>query len=72
MAVSKSISPDASTRAATLALGLCLVVPILTHRSFPPVVRDGRVVGILTMDNAGELMMVQAAVRKAVGTRRAA
>jgi len=29
-----------------------------------PVVRDGRVVGILTMDNVGELMMIQAAVRR--------
>jgi Zn-dependent protease/CBS domain-containing protein len=30
-----------------------------------PVVREGRVVGILTMDNVGELMMVQKAVRRA-------
>jgi CBS domain-containing protein len=30
-----------------------------------PVVRDDRVVGILTMDNVGELMMVQTATREA-------
>jgi len=34
-----------------------------------PVVRDDRVVGILTMDNVGELMMVQAAVRQARAAR---
>lgn len=33
-----------------------------------PVVRDGRVVGILTMDNVGEFMMIQTAVRKASGS----
>ncbi len=37
-----------------------------------PVVRDGRVIGILTMDNVGELMMVQAAVREARAARAVA
>lgn len=35
-----------------------------------PVVRDGRAVGVLTMDNVGELMMVQAAMREASGASR--
>ncbi len=37
-----------------------------------PVIHDGRLVGLLTMDNVGEFLMVQAALRQAQGTPRPA
>lgn len=37
-----------------------------------PVLRDGRLLGVLTMDNVGEFVMVQAALQKAHGSRHKA
>jgi predicted transcriptional regulator len=37
-----------------------------------PVLHDGHLVGLLTMDNVGEFLMVQAALRQAQWTRKLA
>jgi CBS domain-containing protein len=36
-----------------------------TNSRIIPVIHDGRLVGLLTMENVGEFMMIQAALRRA-------